>query len=66
MYKEDLTKKELEYVILESYCSIENVKYTSYIHPMYHKTSRNIKKYELDLKFYDDKENEKYRQHKKE
>ena len=33
---------------------------------MYQKTSRNIKKYEFDLKFNDDKENEKYIQYKKE
>ena len=33
---------------------------------MYYKTSRLIKKYELDLKYYDDKENEQYIQYKQE
>ena len=66
IYKDNLTKKELEYIILELYCSIENEKYTSYIHSMYQKITRNIKEYGLDLKFYDDKQNEKYIDDKKE
>ena len=45
IYLEDnLTKKDLEYIILESYCSLENVKYTSFIDSMYQKTSRNMSK----------------------
>ena len=37
------------------------------MYSMYQKTSQNIKKYELDLKFYnDDNENEKYIQYKQE
>ena len=58
IYQEDnLTKKDLEYIIRELYCSIENVRYTDYVQSMYQKTTRLIKKYELDLKLYDDKEN---------
>ena len=32
---------------------------------MYQKTTRNIKKYKFDLKYYDNKENEKYIKYKK-
>ena len=39
---------------------------TSLIHSSYQKTDRNIKKYEIDLKFYEDKESEKYIQYKQE
>ena len=35
VYIEDnLTKKDLEYIILELYCSIENVRYTDYVQSM--------------------------------
>ena len=66
MYNKDLTKQELGYVIRQSYSSIKDGKYTSYIHSPYQKTCRNIKKYDLDLKFYEDKENQKYTQYKHE
>ena len=36
VYIEDnLTKKDLEYIILELYCSIENERYTEYVQSVY-------------------------------
>ena len=65
IYQEDnLTKEDLEYIRIELYRSIENVAYTYYFDFNYQKTTRLIQKHNLDLQFYNDKENDKYIQYK--